>query len=506
MIEPIGYEYEDLLLEFSPDGKYTKGYLTVTAGGETFGADVNITSLRARKAFIDEARDLYPEAFKDTPLEQALNDFAIQLRDRQLEAQAKAAEVAETDEVVTEIETLKEDLERYEAAMELLRSEDILEKAATDIMRLGHVGEWPNKKLAFVSSVSARAGCPIQPSTHAASAAGKNELWNKTLSLLPLKMIVRRSGMSAQALFRTGVDLRGSILYIQEVAGSEDANFSIRILQSDGRLEYEATEKMPDGTLQTIVHTTEGPTVVIQTTTRNHLHPENETRVLPIYIDESEGQTERITREALRRAAGIGPSEVEIDRIKNLWHDAIRLLEPSLESVVPFAERIEVPNKPLRLRRDVPRLLDLIKVIAWVHQHNRLRDDEGRIQATEADFYAAVDIAKASFESAWKTLTPSEEKVYKACTNYVPENLQRHGFKRSHVEKALVKMGEELSLTAIKDCLYTLSRNGYLDSDGKKGATGATYTVAKSENSIGSITLSPAIRLFAGLSPRSVSG
>ena len=153
--------------------------------------------------------------------------------------------------------------------------------------RLGHVGEFAAKKLALICGVSARADNPIQPSTHAQTSAGKNFLWDTTLSLFPPEMVVKRSGLSAKALFLTQANLKGAVLYIQEVAGSEDAGYTIRVMQSDGRLEYEATEKMPDGSMGNVVYKTEGPTVVVQTTTKNHLHPENETRVFPIYIDES---------------------------------------------------------------------------------------------------------------------------------------------------------------------------------------------------------------------------
>jgi hypothetical protein len=72
-------------------------------------------------------------------------------------------------------------------------------------------------------------------------------------------MVIERSGLSAKALFRTDMELKGKVLYIQEVAGSEDAEFTIRILQSDGKLVYEATEKDTDGTMRNVVHEKEGP-------------------------------------------------------------------------------------------------------------------------------------------------------------------------------------------------------------------------------------------------------
>jgi DNA primase len=165
---------------------------------------------------------------------------------------------------------------RHERAMKVLGDRRLLSRAAVDIKRLGHIGEFAAKKLAFICAVSARSGKPIQPSTHAQSAAGKNVIWDTALSLLPQEMVVKRSGLSAKALFRTQTNLKGAVLYIQEVAGSEDAEYTIRFMQSDGRLEYEATEKMPDGGMKNVVYQTEGPTVVVQTTTKNHLHPENE--------------------------------------------------------------------------------------------------------------------------------------------------------------------------------------------------------------------------------------
>ena len=145
------------------------------------------------------------------------------------------------------------------------------------------------------------------------------------------------------------------------------------MLQSDGRLEYESTEKLPDGSMGTVVYTKEGPCVVVQTTTRNHLHPENETRVFPIYIDESKTQPSLILRSVLKEASGCVTSQEEKQEIRQTWQDAIRLLEER-DVIVPCAERIEPPNSQVRMRRDVPRFIDVIKVIAWLRQYRRERD------------------------------------------------------------------------------------------------------------------------------------
>jgi len=118
--------------------------------------------------------------------------------------------------------------------------------------------------------------------------------------------------------------------------------------------------------MKNVVYRTEGPTVIVQTTTKNHLHPENETRIFPIYLDESEEQTGRIVRGVLEQAEGGGAGPEEREAIVGVWHDAVRLLE-SATVIVPFARRIKVPTSQVRIRRDVTRLLDVVRVIAWLH-------------------------------------------------------------------------------------------------------------------------------------------
>ncbi len=402
------------------------------------------------------------------PLRKALSEMVATL--------AAQKESEEDDTEAGEAAPPEPGTPRYERAMKLLKDRRLLSRAAVDMKRLGHVGELAAKKLALICSVSAKSGKPIQPSTHAQSSAGKNFLWDTALSLLPPEMVVKRSGLSAKALFRTSADLKGAVLYIQEISGSEDGEYSIRVLQSDGRLEYEATEKMPDGSMRNVVHETEGPTVVVQTTTRNHLHPENETRVFPIYIDESEQQTGRIVGSILREASGGGPGEGEQGRVRQRWHDAIRLLEEADVSI-PYADRIEIPNSPLRIRRDARRLLDVVRVIAWLYQHQRERDEYGRILATEEDFHEALRLVSESLRRAWQTLTPSEETVLRSIRE-LPEQPRTKGFKRRDLKV------REVSDRRVKEVLKSLTDTGYLDCDGRQGPQGHTYTLARDAEKI----------------------
>jgi hypothetical protein len=234
---------------------------------------------------------------------------------------------------------------------------------------------------------------------------------------------------------------------------------------------------MPDRGMKNVVYETEGPTVVVQTTTKNHLHPENETRVFPIYLDESEAQTSRIVGSILREASGRASNEGERTRIQQRWQDAIRLLEPT-EVVIPYADRIEIPSSPLRIRRDARRLIDVVRVIAWLYQHQRERDAEGRILATEEDFHEALALVSESLRRAWHTLTPAEEKVLEAIRRLPEIQRTRNGFKRRELKV------KEVSDRRVKEVLKSLTDTGYLDSDGSRGPQGYTYTLVRDAEEI----------------------
>jgi len=102
----------------------------------------------------------------------------ISLHDAIVETKELSKDTAEEKVATAEDTAPSPGSERHERAMALLKNRRLLSRAAVDMKRLGHVGEFAAKKLGFVCAASARSGKPIQPSTHAQSAAGKNTLWN----------------------------------------------------------------------------------------------------------------------------------------------------------------------------------------------------------------------------------------------------------------------------------------------------------------------------------------
>ena len=95
--------------------------------------------------------------------------------------------------------------------------------------------------------------------------------------------------MSEKALAYSTVPLQHKFLIFFEAAGlsGEFATYLLRSLLSEGCIRYETVEKGEDGRMQARLIEREGPTAVLITTTEVSLHPENETRLLSVPVDDS---------------------------------------------------------------------------------------------------------------------------------------------------------------------------------------------------------------------------
>src|SRR5262249_10524131 len=124
--------------------------------------------------------------------------------------------------------------------------------------------------------------------------------------------------------------------------------------------------------------------------TKSKLHPENETRMLSLEIDDSEGQTKSVLSK-VAQVEGLNHPATQIDY--RPWQDFQRWLElGERRVVVPFAPVLGelIPAAAVRLRRDFGQVLRAIKAHALLHREQRKRDDAGRIVADIERDYAAI--------------------------------------------------------------------------------------------------------------------
>src|SRR5262249_34493419 len=162
----------------------------------------------------------------------------------------------------------------------------------------------------------------------------------------------------------------------------------------------------------------EGPVSFLVTTTKNHLHPENETRMLSLEINDSQIQTQAVLRK-VAEIEGLNQAGEHIDY--QPWQDFQRWLEAGERRViVPFSTAMAdlIPPASVRLRRDVGQVIRAIKAHALLHRQHRERDDAGQIVADIEHDYAAVRTLMNDLlaESSGVSIKPAMVETIKAVT------------------------------------------------------------------------------------------
>jgi len=263
--------------------------------------------------------------------------------------------------------------EERAAALELLRSPNLLERITANYTAAGVVGEETNLLAAYLAATSRKLRRPLAIIIQSTSAAGKSTLMDAVLSFFPSGEQVKYSAMTGQSLYYLGEsNLKHKILAIVEEEGAEKASYALKLLQSEGELTIASTGKDPhSGRMETQEYHVEGPVMIILTTTAIDIDEELMNRCLVLTVDESTAQTERIhalQREA-RTAEGILAAEQHKD-IQRLMQNAQTLIAP-MRIANPFARHLTFTSGRTRTRRDHEKYLTLIDTIALLHQHQR---------------------------------------------------------------------------------------------------------------------------------------
>ncbi|MCY2990821.1 MAG: toprim domain-containing protein [Planctomycetota bacterium] len=260
-----------------------------------------------------------------------------------------------------------------DAALELLKDPNLLQRVATDFDACGVVGEETNKLVGYLAATSRKLDKPLAVMIQSSSSAGKTSLMDAVLRLMPPEEQIKYSAMTGQSLFYMGrTNLKHKILAISEEEGVEQAAYALKLLQSEGELRIASAGKSVDtGRLGTEDYHVEGPVMIFLTTTSDEPDFELVNRCLVLAVDEDRDQTRAIHRrqregQTLRGLLATRQSQ----RIVKLHQDAQRLLRP-LEVVNPYGEQLTFLDNKTRLRRDHLKYLTLIRSIALLHQYQR---------------------------------------------------------------------------------------------------------------------------------------
>ena len=287
---------------------------------------------------------------------------------------------------------------------------NILDRLADDVDFEGVVGERRAVKLIYLALASRHLDRPVNLALKGPSSAGKSFIVESVLRFVGPEAYYALTAMSEHALAYSEEPLAHRFLVLFEAAGmsGDIASYLIRSLLSEGRLIYETVDKTAEG-MKARRMEREGPTGLITTTTAASLHPENETRLLSVPVTDTPAHTvaimARIAADAERPARSRG-TDVDYEA----WHALdVWIGAQSTRVVIPFASELAqaIPPVAIRLRRDFPLLLTLIRAHALLHQRTRHRDLNGNVVATLDDYAAVRELAADLVADAAEATVPT---------------------------------------------------------------------------------------------------
>ena len=264
----------------------------------------------------------------------------------------------------------------------------ILDGFVVEVHRAGLVGEDRNAKLLYLALTSRVFTRPVSVAVKGPSSGGKSYSVETVLRFMPEAAYYALTTFSEHALAYSDEPLQNRVLVLYEVSGmtSDLATYLIRSLLSEGCIRYETVEKTADGLRPKLIER-EGPTGLIVTTTKTRLHPENETRLLTLTVQDTPAQTAAV----LGALAGARREQHDLTPWIALqdW-----IASGPVEVEVPYAAELArlIPPVAVRLRRDFTTLLALIRAHALLHQATRPRDTSGAILATLQDYKVVRDL------------------------------------------------------------------------------------------------------------------
>jgi DNA-binding MarR family transcriptional regulator len=334
-----------------------------------------------------------------------------------------------------------------QAAGELLTCPDILSRVVEAVHALGVAGEERAIKLIYLAVTSRLLERIVSLIIKSQTSAGKSFTMHTTLRVFPESAIYLLTLSSARALIFTEESLAHRHVVQVEAVGMDEGTgaYIVRSLISEGQVTYETVEHDAAGRLVHRRIVKAGPTGLLMTTTKAVVFADNETRLLSLSVTDDPAQTARIMLKQAEEAEDPKAPGDESGPALAPWYALQRFLELSPRAVrIPFAKDLAKRCRAdaVRMRRDFPQALSLIRAHALLHQETRERDEQGRILATPAD-YAAVHVLVADLvaEGTGAAVSPAVRAVVEAVTRLSKET----GSKPVTVSEAAKALGIEKS-------------------------------------------------------------
>lgn len=305
-----------------------------------------------------------------------------------------------------------------------LNKRDLLtEILQSDCEKLGYIEERINKMLFMLSGVSRLTGEPLSLLDISPPGTGKSFGMSTVMGLIPPDGVLKYSRLTPNALYyKSESDLKGRVLFIEEIVGMENSLEALRMLISSGELAVSGVEKdARTGQLKTVERRIRADIPVVSTGVRDIFDEETLSRFILTYNETTDEHMKRIMKAQGHRYSLDGEKvKLARERIQEShWHIQ-RSFDPELRVINPYHEKVQVNLRlPIASRKNM-QYLRLMHNIAFTRQHTREkrqeRDRAGNtfsyIEVTREDVQTANEIASYVFRYAASDLTLRQQEAY----------------------------------------------------------------------------------------------
>lgn len=365
----------------------------------------------------------------------------------------KEAQKAKECKAKADQETYKHAIEQEKKSRELFKHSDSLLKIKEELDK-DHIGDDKAKLFLFACACSSQLRPEYRFSTAITgdTSEGKDNLWKTVFQHLPDGWFLDLTHITTSCIEDDIMDYNGLYFGEGNFEGGVNAPIkdTIKQLVEDG---VRALKKDVRKNYKKKRYEDQPRKVGIYSTTEDSKDQELASRYCIISVHGSPSKYKLVNENTKRTASDINKIIDKIERtdIFSWIANGLKLLPRSKIDIIliPWAELLEVESRDARSQRDFKRFLNLIRVLAWLCQENRItyshRGFNILIAAAE-DFYNAIEIGKEIFDQSLSGLEPrlqrfidSYSKISKQSGNQTKLEMESEDANLTWVDRSLIQ-------------------------------------------------------------------
>jgi len=331
----------------------------------------------------------------------------------------------------------------------------------------GIVGEERNRIFLLCIAISHIQKDTLHALIQGSSGSGKTRLLSQVCDCMPKEKTRKYTRVSDKVLYNFPQNyFCNTVVFFEDIDGlSEEAEYAVRQLQSDGELSSASSIKLDNGQITAGEKIVKGPIASISCTTKGEIYEDNISRVFLIAVDESREKIKQVIEYQNKKAAGATDTRKE-QEAKKFIQNFVRILQP-YEIVNPYAQKIFLPDDAHKLMRLNEMFQHFVKIITLLNQYQRKRDERGRLITEKEDIRTAVEIMFETIVLKVDELDGSLRQFFEKLKSYLQKtyngNHQKAEFAQRDIRHALGVSKAQIHryLNALQQMEYIQQTGGY---------------------------------------------